>query len=96
MLVGSLQRKGLLMDVSKTTPKAMGALEAILNSKRRMKPLSGAEVCRGRAKACRDQAASIADADMIRGLLALAPKWDQLALEMEREGVSAADLPKSV
>jgi hypothetical protein len=84
------------MDVSKTTPKAIGALQAVLSSKRRMKPLSGAELCRRRAKECRDQAASIADADKIGGLLALAPKWDQLALEMEREGVLAADLPKFV
>jgi hypothetical protein len=83
------------MDVPKTTPKPIDALQAILSSKQRMKRLSGAEVCRGRAKQCRDKAASLADADKIRGLLALAPKWDQLALEMERESISAADLPKS-
>jgi hypothetical protein len=84
------------MNLSTTTPKAISALkELVLWGLRSKSPKSGADICRQRALECREHAFQGDDLNQCAALAALADKWDSLATEMDRDGVSSADLYRS-
>jgi hypothetical protein len=84
------------MDESATAPKAMSAHETLVRPGLRLvTPKSGADVCREKARKCRKHAVHGNDLDQCAALVALADRWDALAAEMDREGVSAAKLRRS-